>query len=96
MKNPESHDPRKTRKAREPVRLSVPALFAEQEQAQETRFQEEREHAFHGQRLPDHAAGGFRKARPVGAELKLHGDAGDHAHGEVDGEDRAQKRAARL
>ena len=29
----------------------------------------------------------FREARPVGAELEFHGDAGDHAHGEIDGED---------
>ena len=42
---------------------------------------------FHGQRLSDDAAGGLGKARPVGAELEFHGDAGDHAHGEIDGED---------
>ena len=29
----------------------------------------------------------LREARPVGAELEFHGDAGDHAHGEIDGED---------
>ena len=27
------------------------------------------------------------EAGPVGAELELHGDAGDHAHEEIDGED---------
>ena len=32
-------------------------------------------------------AGVAGEARPVGAELELHGDAGDDAEGEVDGED---------
>ena len=72
------------------------ALFAKQEQPQEGRLEEERKHAFHGQRLADHTAGGPRELRPIGAELKLHGNSGDHTHNEVDPEDRAQKRAARL
>ena len=95
MKKPESHDPAKTRNASEPVRRGAQPLFAKQEQAQETRFQEEREHAFHGQRLADHAAGGPGEPRPVRAELEFHGDAGHHAHGEVDGEDLAPRSARR-
>ena len=63
------------------------ALFAEKEKAQETRFQEEGEHAFHGQRLANHSAGGAGELRPIGAELKFHGNSRHHAHGEVDAED---------
>jgi hypothetical protein len=61
--------------------------LAEHEQAEERRFEEEGEHAFHRQRLPDDAAGDLREARPVRAELKLHRQAGDDADGEVDAED---------
>ena len=50
------------------------------------RFQEKGEDALHRQRLPDDAAGGLREFRPIGAELKFHGDAGDHAEGKVDAE----------
>ena len=71
----------------EPVGLGPEALLPEEEDAQEAGLEEEGEHAFHGEGLADHAAGGFGEARPVGAELELHGDAGDHAHGEIDGED---------
>ena len=77
----------KYQKRGEPVRLGAEALLSEQKQAEETGFQEERKHAFHGEGLADDAAGGFGEARPVGAELEFHGDAGDHAHGEIDGED---------
>src|ERR1035441_7045078 len=71
----------------EPVSLGAEALFAEEENAEETGFQEEGEDAFHGEGLPDDSAGGFGEARPVGAELEFHGDAGDYTHGEIDGED---------
>ena len=64
-------------------------LLAVEKQPQESRFQEEAEDSLHGQRLADHAAREPRKARPVGAELELHGDAGDHAENEIDGEDAA-------
>jgi hypothetical protein len=65
-----------------------PDLFAAvKEDAQEGGLEEERVHAFHGEGLADDAAGGFGEAGPVGAELELHGDAGDDAHGEVDAED---------
>ena len=43
------------------------------------RLEEEREHALHRERVPDDAAGVPREARPVGAELELHRDAGDDA-----------------
>src|SRR5580700_7297729 len=47
-------------------------------------FQEEGEHAFHGQRLPDEITGKFGETRPVGAELKFHRDAGNDTDGKVD------------
>ena len=62
-------------------------LFAEEEQAEECRFQKEGEDAFHGEGLSDHAAGGARKLRPVGAELEFHGNTGDHTESKVDAED---------
>ena len=46
-------------KAGEPMRAGAQSFFAEQKQAQEARLQEEREHAFHGERLSDHSACGF-------------------------------------
>ena len=62
-------------------------LLAEEEQAEERRLREEREHALHREREADHAAGVVGEARPVGAELELHRDAGDDADDEVDPED---------
>ena len=86
MKKPESHAPAKTRKAETQWAFGPEALLSEQECAEEAGFEEEREHAFHGQGLSDDASGRFGETRPVGPELKFHGDAGDHAHGEIDGE----------
>src|SRR5205823_9709017 len=57
------------------------------EEAQEGRFEEEGEDAFHGERLPDDAAGTARESRPVGPELELEGDARDDPHSEVGRED---------
>ena len=37
--------------------LGTEALLSVEEQAQECRFKEEREHAFHDKRLADHATG---------------------------------------
>ena len=37
-----------------------------------------------------------REARPVGAELELHGNAGHHAEDEVDGEDASPEAAPRV
>ena len=61
--------------------------LAPDEQRQEARFEEEREEPLHRERLPDHAARVATEPGPVGAELKLHGDARDHADREVDAED---------
>ena len=73
----------------EPVQAWRDALFAVKEEAEKRRLEEEAEDALHGQRLADDSAGKPREARPVGAELELHGNAGDHAHDEVDAEDAA-------
>ncbi len=62
-------------------------FFAEKKQAQETRFQKKGEDAFHRQRLADDASRGLRKRSPVRAELKFHGNASDHAEGEINTED---------
>ena len=72
---------------REPVPARAEALLAEEKQAEEGGFEEEGEDPFHRQRLADDAAGIARELRPVGAELKLHRDAGDDAEQKVDGED---------
>ena len=65
--------------------------FRRKEEAEKCRLKKEAEDAFHGQRLADDSARKPREARPVGAELELHGNAGDHAHDEVDAEDAAPK-----
>ena len=75
----------------EQVRARRESLFAEQKESQERRLEEEGEHSLHRQRLADDAAREARKARPVGAELKLHRNAGDHAEDEVDGEQTAEQ-----
>src|SRR5271163_2894752 len=62
------------------------AFFTEEEESEERRFQEEGEDSFHSEGLADHAAGGSGELRPVGAELKFHGDAGDDSQGEADAE----------
>ncbi len=70
-----------------PVRPAREAFLAEEEEAEEGGFEEEGEDAFHGEGLADDSAGAAGELGPVGAELKLHGDAGDDAEDEVDGED---------
>lgn len=62
-------------------------LLPVQEKTQEGRFEEEREDSLHRQGLPDNAAGAFGEGRPVGSELKLHGDPGHDPHGEVQGKE---------
>ena len=62
------------------------AIPAEEEQADEGRFQEERHQAFDRQRRAEDVADIMRVVGPVGAELEFHGDAGGDAHGEVDAE----------
>ena len=62
-------------------------LLSEEEEAEEGGFEKEGEDSFHGKRHSDDAAGAARELSPVGAELELHGDSGDHAEQEVHGED---------
>jgi hypothetical protein len=62
-------------------------LPAVEEQAEEGRLEEEGEHAFHGQRLADDPSGEVAEPGPVGPELELERDPGDHADGEVHAED---------
>src|SRR5208283_1716514 len=73
--------------SRNPVPDAAESFFTEEKQAQKTGFEKEGKNPLHGKGLADNAAGGFGKFGPVGAELKFHGDAGDDADGEVDGED---------
>ena len=86
MKNPESQDPANTATAenqcaRAPIRFSPKSRSPKNVDSRKNE-----KHAFHRQRLPDHAPREFRKLRPVRAELKLHRDARDHADHEIDGE----------
>ncbi|MNI38998.1 hypothetical protein D3C73_931640 [compost metagenome] len=62
------------------------ALPAEEEQADEGRFQEERHQTFDGQRRTEDVTHVVAVVRPVHAELELHHQAGGHADGEVDAE----------
>ena len=78
-----------------PVGARAELLLSIEKETQERRFQEEREHAFHGQRLANHAASKAREMGPVSAELEFHGNAGYHAEHEVDAED-ARPEACRL
>src|SRR5207302_9261564 len=48
------------------------------------------------QRLADNASGKARELRPIGAELKFHGDAGDYTQREVDTEDRSEEHTSEL
>ncbi|MCY1420364.1 hypothetical protein D9M71_359800 [compost metagenome] len=60
---------------------------AEQHDAEEAGFEEERGEHFVGQQRAGDAAGEGGELAPVGAELVGHHQAGDHAHAEVDRED---------
>src|SRR5438132_9760510 len=62
------------------------SFFAPDQRTNERALQEEGEHAFHRQRLSDHATGVFGKVRPVRSELKLHRNAGDDADREIESE----------
>ena len=85
----ESREPRaqKHRNRRPPVGPRTEPLLSVQEQSKEGGLQEEGEHAFHGQRLADHASGEAREVRPVRAELKFHRNSGNDSHHKVDAED---------
>ena len=86
MKNPESHDPTNTANPAHqcPQRLSRPSPYRNSPRNADSRKNENT--PFHHQRLSDHAARQPRELRPVGAELKLHGDSGHHSEHEVDPE----------
>jgi len=86
MKNPDSHDPAKTRNA-DTQRAFGPSRFSPNKSyPEETRFQGKRRHTFHGESLSEDSAADPRGVAPVGPELELHGYAGDYAHREIDGE----------
>src|SRR5438552_15939751 len=67
------------------------SFFAPDQCADERTFQEEGEHAFHRQRLSDHATSVFRKVRPVRSKLKLHRNAGDDTDREIESENLGPK-----
>src|SRR5215470_17957093 len=62
------------------------SFLAPDKRADERAFKEEREHPFHGQRLPDHTAGIPRKVSPVCSELKLHRNASNDTHCKIEAE----------
>ena len=62
---------------------------AEEEQADERGFEEERHQAFDRERRAEHVADVVRVVGPVRAELEFHRHAGGHAHREVDAEQHA-------
>ncbi len=68
------------------LRQPVPA---EEEQADERRFEEERHQPFDGERHAEDVADVVRVVRPVRAELEFERDARRHAHREVDPEELA-------
>ena len=70
----------------EPVLLRRETLFTVEEQAQERRLEEEREHAFHGEGLADYASGELGEVRPVRPEMEFHGNSGYHARNKIDSE----------
>lgn len=68
---------------------------ANHQHADERALEQEGDHAFQRQRLADDVAGVVREGGPVGPELELHGDAGDHAPtAKVSAKMRVQNRAA--
>ena len=79
--------PKEQHQGRRPMDLGAEPLLTEQQNPQKRRFQEEREKALHGQRLPDDTAGEIRELGPIGPELKLHGNAGHDPEGEAQRED---------
>src|SRR3954466_8267687 len=61
-------------------------FLAEDQGADERALQEEREHAFHGQRLANDTAGILRKVGPVRSELEFHRNPRDHTDGKIKSE----------
>ena len=70
-----------------PLQAAAESILTEQQQAQERRLQEEREHPFHRQGLPDDSPGVIGELRPVRAELKFQRNAGHDAKGKTQRED---------
>src|SRR5258708_4354390 len=75
--------------SREPVHPLPEDTFAEQEDAEKSRFDEEGEGSLHRQGLRNDLAGVSREARPVGSELKLQRDAGHDTYDNGNGADPA-------
>ncbi|MNG14322.1 hypothetical protein D3C84_980650 [compost metagenome] len=69
------------------MQLAPHLVPAEQHDAQETGFQEERREHFIGQQGTGNGTGEVREATPVGTELIGHDQSGDDPHAEVDGKD---------
>ena len=97
MKYPESQVPANSARAarkcpirpkrREEVKARTKASFSPDEHADEPALEQECEHPLHRERLADDATCIRGEARPVGAELELHRNAGDDADGKVQPED---------
>ena len=87
MKNPESHDPRNTSNAAHQCPLGLRRFSPNRNSPRNADSRKKANTPFHRQGLADHAAREAREVRPVRAELKFHGDAGDHAQHEIDAED---------
>ena len=87
--NPERREQRAGRdhQRREEMQFMSDALEPEQHHAEEACLEEECGQHFIGHQWPDHRADLVREARPVGAELVRHHDAGHDTHAEGDGED---------
>ena len=98
-KDPERREQRSERdhQRREKMRPWRNQLAAEQQDAQEPRFEEERHHAFVSQKGSEDVAAYFREAAPIGAELKRHHDARHDTHAERHGKDpRPEHRQAQI
>jgi len=74
--------PQRDHAAGEEVKPRRHAAAAEQHDAEEARLQQEGGEAFVAQQRALDRAGAFGQHAPVGAELKRHDDAADHAHAE--------------
>src|SRR5262249_653979 len=73
------------------MRPRTESLLAPDERTNERALQKEREHAFHCECLSDYSTGIAGKVRPIRAKLKLHGNAGDDSHSEVESENLGPK-----
>src|SRR5579863_6472198 len=94
----EARDPRAQphHYGRKPVHPFGDPLLSIEKEPEKSRFEEEAEYAFHGERLADHSPGQLREASPVGSKLELHGDAGDHSENKIDAEDARPKTSRAL